>query len=101
MNTYFNKKYSGSNKDPPDFRCTMNRSIYVPDLETYSVTGKQGSSDDWQNIILRITLSARMVEAYSAAGKTYLHEKVENQEEHAIQLGLPYLQRLVMFGNAE
>ena len=33
MNTYFNKKYSGSNKDPPDFRCTMNRSIYVPDLE--------------------------------------------------------------------
>ena len=23
-------------------------------------------------------------EAYSAAGKTYLHEQVENQKEHAI-----------------
>ena len=41
------------------------------------------------------------LEAYSSAGKTYLHEQVGNQKKHAIQLGLPCLQRLVMFENAE
>jgi len=42
-----------------------------------------------------------MIEANSAAGKIYLHQQAENQKEHAIEPGLPYLQRLVMFENAE
>ena len=41
------------------------------------------------------------MEAYSAAGKIHLHQQVEDQKIHANYLGLPYLQRLIMFEDAE
>ena len=33
---------------------------------------------------LDVTIAAIYIEAYSAAGKTHLHQQVENQREHTI-----------------
>lgn len=38
----------------------------------------------WTDIVLGGKILQGIIEAYSAAGKTYLHEQVENQKEHAI-----------------
>ena len=42
-----------------------------------------------------------MIEAYSGAGKIHLRQQVEDQKEHAISFGLPYLQTLIMFEDTE
>ena len=42
-----------------------------------------------------------ILEAYSAAGKIHLRQQVEDQKKHANHLDLPYLQRLIMFEDAE
>ena len=42
-----------------------------------------------------------MLETYPVAGKIYLRQQVEDQKEHAISFGLPYLQTLIMFEDTE
>ena len=52
-------------------------------------------------IFCLISRSRQAKKDYSAARKTHLHQQVENQKEHAIWLSLPYLQKLVMRGEAK